>query len=99
MYTKKHRALAFLACATILIVTLFSVLFIVREADHDCIGEGCPICVCIRNAEHTLKQLGMGFAGTTGWMPAAALLSLTVFCVLRAVPCETPISQKVRLND
>ncbi len=99
MYTKKHRTLALLACAAFLIVTLFSVLFIVKEADHDCIGEGCPICVCIRNAEHTLEQLGMGSAGMAGWMPAAALLILTVSCVLRAVPCETPISQKVRLNN
>ena len=99
MYTKKHRTLAFLACAAFLIVTLFSVLFTVREADHDCIGEGCQICASIRNAEHTLKQLGMGSVGTASWAPAVALLILTVSYAFQAVLRETLISQKVRLNN
>ena len=26
---------------------LFSAFYIAAEAEHDCEGEGCPICVCI----------------------------------------------------
>lgn len=99
METKKRRALALLACTAFLIAALFSVLFLVREADHDCIGEGCPICACIRQGEQTLKQLGLGSACVASWPPVAGLLVFTVFFALQSAVRETPVSKKVRLNN
>ena len=99
MYLKQHRALAVLACAAFLTVALFSVLFLVSEAGHDCIGEGCPVCACIHQGERTLKQLGMGSACAVRWMPAAGLPILAAFSALRAVVPGTPVSQKVRANN
>lgn len=99
MFTKKNRTLALLICVTFFIVTLFSVLFVVAEADHDCIGEDCPVCACIHHAEQTLKQLGMGIGSAAGWMPVAVTLIFCIPCVLCAGAHQTPIGQKVRLNN
>lgn len=99
MYTKKQRTHAFMICVVFLIVTLFSILFIVKEADHDCKGEDCPVCACIHQAEQTLKQLGTGIAPTTGIQPAVIPFILTLISVFLFVPCTSLISQKVRLNN
>lgn len=99
VYTKKQKALAFLTCAVIIITTLFSIFFIVKEADHDCTGEGCQACACIRQAEQVLKQLGTGLAETAVSAPASAQSAIVLVCVFLFVCCTTLISQKVRLND
>lgn len=99
MFTKKNRTVAFLICVVFFVVTFFSVLFVVAEADHDCIGEDCPVCACIHHAEQTLNQLGMGIGSATGWMPVVVTLLSFIPCVLRPVAHQTPIGQKVRLNN
>lgn len=99
MYTKKQRKLVLLACIVYISVIFLSSVFIVREADHDCVGEDCPICACIAQAEQTLKQLGTGKAETLAWLPAVVLLILVISYVFRFVPCSTLQSCKVRLND
>lgn len=99
MYTKKQRTLAFLTCATFIIVTFFSILFIVKAADHDCTGENCPICICIHQAEQTLKRIGTGTMEVTDFLPAIELFVLVLACTFLLVPCTSLVSQKVRLND
>ncbi|ENZ05313.1 hypothetical protein [Enterocloster clostridioformis] len=99
MYTKKQKTLAFLTCATFILVALFSILFIVEEADHDCTGENCPVCACIHQAEQTLKQLGTGVAEAAAPAPIMAQFVLTLACVFLIVPFTTLVKQKVRLND
>lgn len=99
MYTKKQKTLAFLTCAVFILVTLFSILFIVKESDHDCTGENCPVCACIHQAEQTLKQLGTDAAEPVIPAPIMAQFVLALACVFLIVPCTTLVSQKVRLND
>lgn len=99
MYTKKQKTQAFLICTALIIVTLFSVLFIVKEAGHDCTGENCPVCACIRQAEQNLKQVGTGRIEAAVYPPVMAQSVLALVCVFLTVPCTTLISQKVRLND
>lgn len=99
MYTKKQKILAAFICAVFILVTFFSVFFIVKEADHDCTGEGCPICACIHQAEETLKQLGTGTVGASDFQPAVAMFALALVCAFLFVPYTSLVSQKVRLND
>lgn len=99
MYTKKQRTLASLICAVFIIVTSFSLFFIVKEADHDCRGENCPICACIHQAEETLKQLGTGTVGVSAFLPFVETFVLALACTFLLVPCTSLISQKVRLNN
>lgn len=82
-----------------LAIALLSALFIAVEADHDCTGEDCPICVCIEQCEQTLRQIGGGMAaGIVSVLPAAAFLFIAVYYFI-AFLSETLVSKKVRLNN
>ena len=62
------------ACGAVLLVfaLLFSVFFIVSEADHNCIGEDCPICHQIQTCQ---KLLGTALRSPFDlWHRGSALL-------------------------
>ena len=56
--TKRNRLIASVLALTVVFVMLFSVCFVIAEADHDCIGEDCPICYQINICENTLRSIG-----------------------------------------
>lgn len=99
MYTKKQKTLAFLTCVAFIAVAFLSALFIVKEANHDCTGENCPVCACIQQAEQTLNQLGTGTPEAAISVPAIVQFAQLLVCLFTVVPFSTLISQKVRLND
>ena len=55
--TNKKRLAAVIFAAIIFIVFMTSLFAITHEADHDCIGENCPICTVIALCQNTLKML------------------------------------------
>ncbi|MCR5481219.1 MAG: hypothetical protein K6F52_00270 [Clostridia bacterium] len=83
----------------VVVIMLFSVLYIASEADHDCMGENCPICANLAQFENIIHQAGddislQAAAGTViiiGFVPAIILFS--------EFHTDTPVSRKVRLND
>lgn len=99
MYTKKQRTIALVTCMAVLFVTLFSILFITEEAEHACTGEGCHVCASIHHAEQSLKQLGNGL--TEPFIIVSLFFPAVLYCftALFVIPCITPISQKVRMNN
>ncbi len=99
MYTKKQRICAFVICAVLLTVTAFSVLFIIKEADHHCKGENCPVCACIHQAEQTLKQFESGQIIKTTCYFVRIPFVLVCISAFFFVPRTTLIRQKVRLNN
>ena len=52
---KRNRIAALLLAVTILVIMLYSAFFVAAEADHDCVGEGCPICYQIDACQNTEK--------------------------------------------
>ncbi len=82
-----------------LFVVLFSAFYIAAEADHDCCGEDCHICICIRQCENILR----GSCDGTVILSAAFLpVIIVLFSVHVFVTCifhKTLISAKVRIND
>ena len=96
MTNKKHLVAVFLA-AVVLFALMSSLFVSIHEADHDCIGENCPVCTVIAICRNTLKALG-------GALVAAALvfacfcLGVSVITRFRIVKYnETPVSLKVKL--
>ena len=82
-----------------LVAVLFSAVYIAAEAGHDCCGEGCPICACIRQCENTLFGAGDGTrAQYICIIPLIPVLLAAAF-LTAAIPGETPVSGKVRLNN
>lgn len=60
--TKKNRLLAIMLAVTVVFVVLFSTFFIAQNANHDCIGDDCPICYEISVCEVVLKTIGLASA-------------------------------------
>ncbi len=94
----KHKRLAAVIFAVLVLVALMTSLFFMSsEADHDCIGEDCPVCAVIALCRTTLETLcGLLIAAALAFACcrfAALLLSV------RRVPAylKTPITLKVKL--
>ncbi len=83
----------------LLTVVLFSAFYIAAEADHDCSGEDCLICACIRQCENTLRGVGSGSAALISFIVPVILILLAAASVIAAAPQDTLVSIKVRLNN
>ncbi len=82
-----------------LLVVLFSAFCIAAEADHDCTGEDCLICACIRQCENTLREFCAGTAACLSAVAPVNPVLLAAAFAIAAVSQDTLISRKVRLNN
>lgn len=99
MNTKKHRRIPLIVCVLCIFVMFASLFYIVKEENHHCTGEDCPICACISQAEQTLRNWGTAVSVSMG--VNLVILSSVSSAAARSlyVLIATLVSQKVRLND
>ena len=71
--TLRNRVAAFVLTLLFVFVMLFSQFFIIAEAEHDCIGEYCPVCEQIAVCENALKTLSNGVAAIIALLTWALL--------------------------
>ncbi len=83
----------------VLVVVLFSSVYLAHELNHECSGEDCPVCAVISQCENTLRQMGTGAA-------VRAQIILSALCLYAAVcifPClfrhVTLVTKKIRLDN
>ncbi len=97
MTTRKKAAIAL----TILFVfvMLFSYVFVITEAEHDCSGEDCPICEIITIVSDTIK--GLSLIGS-----AVVICAAFVFGIVKLLSFENKtqsvsslITLKVKLSN
>ena len=99
MKIKRKNIFLISLCILFLFVTFTSLFYVIEEANHNCSGEDCPICVNIHQTEQTLRNIG------NGTIPIIiANIVLTLFIVLKVckfmfVSCISLVNQKVRLNN
>ena len=74
MMGKTKRILAMVMAVAIFAVMLSSALFLAEEADHDCIGDGCQICLQLNLCRGVLTSLSL--------VLLAAVAALTVAYIL-----------------
>ena len=96
---KTRRAIVIVISCLFILMLLFSHLFILAEADHDCSGENCPICEVILIAEKTLRGISLLIC-------AAAIAALAVVAAIRlrgeaafGAFRFTPVLLKVKLTN
>ena len=96
---KKKRIIAVLLAVTVLFVMLCSALFIAAEANHDCVGEGCPVCFQINACRSALKNLSLAVcAAAFAAAFAYAVCGGVSACAEAGARC-TLVSLKVKLSD
>jgi len=91
--------IALILCLVYCFAIAFSAFFIAAEADHPCVGEGCPICHEIRSCLHLLSSVLL--AGTGACVVFAYLKSSVRSVRFVAVyqSLLTLVSLKVKLSD
>lgn len=55
----KSKAFTSVLCALLGFIMILFVLFIVVEAEHDCRGEGCNICMEIQNCLSIIRTISV----------------------------------------
>ena len=76
-----RRVMSGLCAAFVLAILAFSSVFVTVEADHDCDGHDCPICLEMQNCVANFQLLGSSAA--SGESP----LSETTLFTVATVPC------------
>lgn len=94
----KNRIAAGVLAALLLAAVVLGALFLAAEAHHDCCGEDCLICACLRQCEDLLRRSGTGADAQIAAALCAFFLSAPVLYAAFFRP-KTPVAGKVRLNN
>ena len=95
----KSRIAVFLSSLLLLVTMLSAVLLIAAEAEHDCTGDDCPICACIRQCETCLSVLSGGCTGAFSFIAFGTFVIFIAKAAKDTFKSTTLVTQKVRLND
>ncbi len=94
----RKKIIAGIAATLMLVIVVLSSFYIARHLNHHCEDHHCPICICIQHCENSLQQMGFGLVVMTAMIiPIAYRASIPLF--YREIIQNTPVSQKVRLNN
>ena len=99
MMTKRKRIISLVVAAAVLFVMLYSALYIAAEANHDCVGENCPICYKISVCENTLKNLSFAVCAVAFAAAFTYTLCRSISACAAVIPSYTLVSLKVKLTD
>ena len=83
-----------------LLYIVFSTFFISLEANHKCEDEeNCPICVCMQICQNTLHQISdVALTCAAVFVPVLLVLGVSFITSLNLIK-ETPVTNKIRLNN
>lgn len=103
MQKKSFNSIRFLAIFILICIAataLLSAYFIISNANHDCTGEGCPICAQINDCINLLNNI-TGLCLIAGLIVAASCLR--TLARLRVghfyTRNNTPVALKVQMNN
>ncbi len=97
--SKAVRIAAGILGALMLVVMLFSALYIVEEAEHHCVGDDCPICACIQQCGTMLRGFSGKLTAQLSAVMPVILVLLFVVIPVTAPSRHTLVFGKVRLNN
>ena len=97
--TKRKRIISLVVAAAVLFVMLYSALYIAAEANHDCVGENCPICYQINVCQNALKNLSLAVCAEAFAAVFTYTLCRRISACADFTPSYTLVSLKVKLTD
>lgn len=98
-YEYLKKSIAVFVGAMLFLGVILSNLYVAEELVHDCTGEECPICQTIAECEAFVSRISTGLIVIAAAFAIGLILckEIRIFC--KEVLFETPISNKVRLNN
>jgi hypothetical protein len=94
-----RRLFALALAVLVLLAVLFPAFYIALEADHDCAGEDCGICLSIRQCVSLLHRVISAAVVLCALMTALLLAPLAVAAPAAGLRQPTLTSRKIRLNN
>lgn len=98
MSMNHKRAMAGSIAALVLVIVLFSAVYLTVESHHDCSGEGCPVCAALAQCEHQIRQIGGAVVVAALVVTVSLFGAPSVFSTNSNISLTTPVKQKVRMN-
>ncbi len=95
---RNRKRLAVLLAVLLFAALAFSALFMIAEADHDCIGEDCPVCQQIAVCAKTLELLSLTMLAVCGIRLACAVSGKNSAFAETAASGATLVSNKIKLS-
>ena len=97
--SKFIRVAAAVLVLLLLAAVLLSSFYVAREVAHSCHQEKCAVCAAIATCEKTLRQFSNGLALCVLFCFFAVLLSVAAAFTAEVTFQQTPVTQKVRLDN
>lgn len=98
MISRKQRVIALVFALLFGVIILGSSLFVALESDHDCIGEGCEICLAVEQCEKVLTAASLAVGAFFAAVIVPALAAAAVIAADKSShKAATPVSLKVKL--
>lgn len=98
-HNNRKRILATCIAFFVLVVLLYSQIFIITHIHHNCSGEGCLICSEILMAEAMIQQIGSAMQTVSPLIAIVLIITESISIANQINLFNTPIQMKVRMND
>ena len=99
MRQRTRRLLAAVGAAFLLGFQVISAAYIVHEADHECCGEECPVCVQLHQCAANFQLTGSGLPSDPPQIGVPPTFEGIDPVSVVELPSLTLVSLKVRFND
>ncbi len=94
-----RRLLAAVGVAFLLGFQILSAAYVAHEADHDCSGEGCPICVQLQQCVANFQLTGSGLEADSAVVSLPIIAADRIVPVDVALPNRSLVAQKIQFNE
>ena len=96
---RSRRLMAGLCGAFLLATLTFSSVFVATEADHDCSGSDCPVCLEMQNCVANFQLVGSSAASDESPLPTITLSPVETAPCARRAPVTTLQALDVRFDE
>ena len=93
------QIIALSMCVCVIVISLLSMIFIISHLHHNCLGENCPICEQIKNAESFINQFSMSLGQPVIAAFICAIVYSSLLLIYFSIAHHSPVHLKVRLNN
>ena len=99
MRQRTRRLLAAVGGALLLGFQIFSAAYIAHEAEHECCGHGCPVCVQLQQCVANFQLTGPGLEADTAVVSLPILATERLVPIKVALPNRSLVAQKIQFNE
>ena len=93
------RILAMLMAVIVFALMLCSAFFLAEEANHDCVGDGCQVCLQMNVCRGILKSLSLVLHAAAAALAVACILCGSFWPREESTDHVTLVTLKVKLSN